>query len=300
MRNEFISTIHSEMARNKNIVFITGDLGFGVLDKIAADYPSRFINAGICEQNMTSLATGMALRGKIVFTYSIGNFATLRCLEQIRNGAAYHDCNINIVSVGGGFSYGSLGMSHHATEDIAIMRALPNVSVFTPCDACDAQLAAYEVIRIPAPCYIRLGKGGEPDLPHDRVRKGDGSCGGVAILAAGAIAMEAFAAADALSEEGINCTVVPFAKVKPLDEGLVREIAQTHEYVFTLEEHNIVGGFGGAVAEVIAETGGAKARLKRLGLCDTYSSIVGDQNYLREYYGLDAAAVVAAVKGAVT
>ena len=132
MRDQFIKTLLGEVEKNPNIILITGDLGFGVLNEFIEKYPNNFINAGVAEQNMTGIAAGLALEGKKVFTYSIANFPTLRCFEQIRNDVCYHNLDVNIISIGGGFSYGSLGMSHHATEDIAVMRTLPNLDIFSP------------------------------------------------------------------------------------------------------------------------------------------------------------------------
>ena len=161
MRDGFIRTV-LELAKNdKNVELVTGDLGFGVLKPFWEAVPDQFINAGIAEQNMTSLAAGMALEGKTVFTYSIGNFPTLRCLEQIRNDCAYHNANVNVVCVGGGFVYGALGMSHHATEDLAVMRSLPDVVVFAPADKVEAAAVAKAAAEHPGTCYIRLGRGGE-------------------------------------------------------------------------------------------------------------------------------------------
>ena len=160
MRNAFIQTLLECAKRNPDVELITGDLGFGVLKPFWEALPDQFLDVGIAEQNMTSIAAGIALEGKTVFTYSIGNFSTLRCIEQIRNDCAYHNANVKIVCVGGGFVYGSLGMSHHATEDLAIMRAIPNIHVFAPADAAEASAVARAVIDIPGTCYIRLGRGG--------------------------------------------------------------------------------------------------------------------------------------------
>ncbi|MEX2031445.1 MAG: transketolase, partial [Dehalococcoidia bacterium] len=132
MRDAFVRALETEAEHDARIMLITGDLGFGVLDGYAERRPSQFLNAGVAEQNMTGVATGLAMAGRVVFTYSIGNFPILRCLEQIRNDAAYHDANVNVVSIGAGFSYGVLGMSHHATEDLAIMRALPGIVIASP------------------------------------------------------------------------------------------------------------------------------------------------------------------------
>lgn len=161
MRDTFVRTLITLAKSNPNIELFTGDLGFGVLKPFWEQLPDQFVNAGIAEQNMTAAAAGAAGEGKIVFTYSIGNFPTLRCLEQIRNDCAYHDANVKIVCVGGGFVYGSLGMSHQATEDIAVMRALPNVAVLCPGDPAEAEAATKAIAEYPGTCYLRLGRGGE-------------------------------------------------------------------------------------------------------------------------------------------
>ena len=161
MRDTFVKTLIKLAKEDKNIELITGDLGFGVLKPFWEQLPDQFTNAGIAEQNMTTVAAGMALEGKTVFTYSIGNFPTLRCLEQIRNDCAYHNANVKIVCIGGGFVYGSLGMSHQATEDIAIMRALPGVAVFAPGDLTEAEEITKAIVNYPGTCYLRLGRGGE-------------------------------------------------------------------------------------------------------------------------------------------
>ena len=160
MRNTFVRTLIELAKKDKNIELITGDLGFGVLKPFWEQCPDQFTNAGIAEQNMTTVAAGMALEGKTVFTYSIGNFPTLRCLEQIRNDCAYHNVNVKVVCIGGGFVYGSLGMSHQATEDLAIMRALPDVVVMAPGDLVEAEECTKAIAAYDGTCYLRLGRGG--------------------------------------------------------------------------------------------------------------------------------------------
>lgn len=293
MRNTFVNTLYDLTKENKDIYLITGDLGFGVLTEFWETYPQHFINAGICEQNMASVAAGMALEGKNVFTYSIGNFPTLRCIEQIRNDIAYHQANVTIVAVGAGFSYGALGMSHHATEDIAMMRALPEMTVFTPCDPIETEQVTKLAAALKGPCYIRLGRGGEKKLHSHPFCVEIGKAYILAegkdtvIFTAGAIANEAMEAAEMLKEQGISCGVYSFPTTKPIDEPLIIEIARKVDCIFTLEEHNVVGGFGSAVAEVITKKR-TKASLIRMGLQDTYSSMVGSQAYLRDYYGISA------------
>ena len=164
MRDHFIKALINLIPEFPNIILITGDLGFGVLNELRNDYPNNFINAGVAEQNMTGIATGMALEGKIVFTYSIANFPTLRCLEQIRNDACYHGVNVNIVSIGGGFSYGALGISHHATEDLSIMRSLPEITVVSPSSFWEVEQATRAIVENDKVCYLRIDKSAGRDL----------------------------------------------------------------------------------------------------------------------------------------
>lgn len=300
MRDTFVRTLIALAKENPNIELITGDLGFGVLKPFWERLPDQFINAGIAEQNMTSAAAGMALEGKTVFTYSIGNFPTLRCLEQIRNDCAYHGANVKIVCVGGGFVYGSLGMSHHATEDIAVMRALPGVAVLCPGDLVEAEEATKAIAKYPGTCYLRLGRGGEKRT-HDHIdnfeigkaiKIHDGEK--IAIFSTGAIFEEVADAEAILAEHDIYPTVYTFPTVKPIDRAVIARCAADFDMIVTVEEHNIVGGFGSAVAEVLAELP-ERARLLRIGIHDTYSSIVGSQKYLRSQFGLDSGGIATQV-----
>ncbi len=260
--------------------------------------PDQFTNAGIAEQNMTTVAAGMALEGKTVFTYSIGNFPTLRCLEQIRNDCAYHNANVKVVCVGGGFVYGSLGMSHQATEDLAILRALPDVVVMAPADLVEAEECTRALAKYPGTAYLRLGRGGEKRI-HDKIENFqigkaikvyDGEK--VAIFSTGAIFEEVTAACEELKEKGYNPAVYTFPTVKPIDKETIEKVSREFELVVTCEEHNIVGGFGSAVAEVMAEMRDKKTLLLRIGLNDEYSVRVGNQKYLRQQYGIDAKSIV--------
>lgn len=291
MRDTFIKTLTELATENKNIEIVTGDLGFGVLKPFWEAHPDQIINAGIAEQNLTSVAAGMALEGKTVFTYSIGNFPTLRCLEQIRNDCAYHNADVKIVCVGGGFVYGSLGMSHHATEDISIMRSLPNVTVLCPGDLTEAQAVARAVAGYRGTCYIRLGRGGEKkihdSLPDFKIGKAIPVKHGekVAIFSTGAIFEEVAEACDILENNGITPTVYTFPTVKPIDKEVIENTAKTHGYIVTCEEHNLSGGFGSAVAEVLVHVP-AHAELINIGINDEYTAVVGNQKYLREQYGM--------------
>lgn len=303
MRDSFVRTLLELAKENPNIELVTGDLGFGVLRPFWETLPDQFINAGIAEQNMTAMAAGMALEGKTVFVYSIGNFPTMRCLEQIRNDCAYHGANVKIVCVGGGFVYGSLGMSHHATEDMAVMRSLPGVTVFSPADKVEAAEVAKAAAACPGTCYIRLGRGGEPVVREKidgfqvgkaiPVRKGSR----VAIFSTGDIYKEVALAVEELVRAGIEPTVYTFPTVSPLDGETVLACARDHELIVTCEEHNIRGGLGTAVAEVLAEQSG-KARLLRIGMENAYCAVVGTQEHLRKIYGMSGEQIARRIKEA--
>lgn len=309
MRDIVIHKLIDLGKKDKDIELITGDLGFGVLKPFWETLPDQFVNAGIAEQNMTGAAAGMALEGKKVFTYSIGNFPTLRCLEQIRNDCAYHNANVNIICVGGGYVYGSLGMSHHATEDIAILRALPDVTVICPGDPIEAALATEKIANTVGTCYLRLGRGGEKVINTSikefeigkayKIRDAKDLGKKVAVFSTGAILEETDKACDMLEEQGIAVEQYSFPSVKPIDKEVIEDCAKRFDHIFTVEEHNIVGGFGGAVAEVMAECAD-KAKLHRIGIDDFYCIKVGSQAYLREQVGIDAKGICSKVKEVVS
>ena len=294
MRDTFVRTLIDLAKEDASIELITGDLGFGVLKPFWEELPNQFTNIGIAEQNMTTVAAGMALEGKTVFTYSIGNFPTLRCLEQIRNDCAYHKANVKVVCVGGGFVYGSLGMSHQATEDLAILRALPDVVVMAPADLVEAEEATRAIAAYPGTCYLRLGRGGEKRI-HEKIddfqigkaiKVEDGKK--IVIFSTGAIFEEVKEAAKLLKQKGYSPAIYTFPTVKPIDIGVINQCSEEFDLIVTCEEHNIIGGFGGAVAEILAEKRNCNATLLRIGLNDSYATLVGNQKYLREQYGLSA------------
>ena len=302
MRDAFIRALEDLASRDPRVVLVTGDLGFGVLDGFRERRPDQFVNAGVAEQNMTALATGMALEGRTVFTYSIGNFPTLRCLEQIRNDAAYHEANVNLVSIGAGFSYGVLGMSHHATEDLAILRALPGVTVAVPADPWEMDYLVPWLATRSGTTYLRLDKSsaGLPRLGVDQYAAGKArevrSGGDVVIVTAGGVAGEAVGAADRLGEAGIAARVLVVSTLRPFDADAVSSAARDAAAVVTVEEHVVNGGLGGAVAEALVEQGAVPRRFRRLGIEDAYVGTVGGQAYLRRQCGLDADGIVRAVR----
>ena len=298
MRTTFIKTLTEAAAHDSRVTLVVGDLGFGVVTDFSQRYPAQFLNAGVAEQNMTGIAAGMALAGKIVFTYSIANFPTLRCLEQIRNDVCYHKANVVVVAVGGGHSYGALGMTHHATEDLAIMRALPELTVLAPGDAVETSAATQAAASGIGPVYLRLGRDKEP-IVHTQpiawslgraltVREG----GDATLISTGAMLATAVAVADRLADRGIRARVLSMHTLKPLDAEAVLAAARETRRVVTIEEHSILGGLGGSVAEVLCEADISNVRFRRIGLPSRFTKAVGDQEYLRKQHGLDADSIV--------
>ena len=302
MRTAFIQALSDLAAHDRRVTLITGDLGFGVMEGFAQAYPHQFVNIGVAEQNMTSVAAGMALAGRIVFTYSIGNFPTLRCLEQVRNDVCYHKADVKVVTVGGGFAYGALGMSHHATEDLAIMRAMPNMVVIAPGDPVEAAAAVRAVTVRPGPCYLRLGRAGERAVHGPGVRFELGRAitvrdgGDVTMISTGGLLERAMRVAEQLDAEGIHVRVLSMHTLKPLDTEAVAQAARQTGALLTLEEHSIIGGLGSAVAEALFEGPVNGVRLRRVALPPAFAAVAGSQDYLREVGGLSESAIAEAVR----
>ena len=298
MRKTFIDFLTEEAMINKDLILITGDLGFGVFDDFAERFPNQFINAGISEQNMTSMACGLALEGCKVFTYSIGNFSTLRCLEQIRNDVCYHDANVTVVTVGAGFSYGQLGVSHFATEDISIIRALPNISILSPCDPWETDLLLKQTKSIKGPKYLRIDKTNANtkigELKYGIPRKCSEGKDAI-IFATGGIVKEALKVAEELKHLNIGIQVYSVHTIKPLNLDFIKDDIKDIENIFTLEEHTINGGLGSAISEIIFEYCKNVNVFKRFGIDDQFPSIVGDQNYLKRFHKLDSISISKAI-----
>jgi transketolase len=304
MRDSFIKELTKIAKDDKNVILLTGDLGFGVLNNFTKELPEQFINIGVAEQNMTGIAVGMALEGKIVFTYSICNFPTLRCLEQIRNDACYHQANVKIIAIGGGFCYGSLGISHHATEDLSIMRALPNITVVAPGDIVEVADATRAIYNTPGVCYLRIGRGGGKKVHEEEIDFKVGKAiqifngEDVALISTGGILENTFKARKMLNEVGLSVGLYSMHTIKPFDRELVEDIAKRVKLIVTIEEHTVIGGLGGAVSEILAQMPQPRARLQMVGLPGCFSSVVGDQEYLRGVYGMSIEGIVEKVKEA--
>lgn len=278
-----------------DIMLLTGDLGYGVFEKFEEQFPRQFLNIGVAEQNMIGVATGLAMEGKKIFSYSIGNFPTLRCLEQIRNDACYHELNINIVAAGGGFSYGGLGMSHHATEDLSIMRALPGVTVIAPCTDLEAGKAIKQLVTIDGVGYLRIDKSKymeanelaeSSEFKIGKARALRTGCD-YTLIVAGGIAEEAMEAANILSRQGIECRVISMHTIKPIDRDAILTSCKETKGVLTIEENTLEGGLGSSVSDVCMEEYIYPRKFKKIGMNDTYSASVGSQKFLRKLYKMD-------------
>lgn len=298
MRTAFFEALLGLAAQDRRLTVVTGDLGFGVIEPFARRFPEQFLNVGVAEQNMTGVAAGLALTGRTVFTYSIANFPTLRCLEQIRNDVCYHGASVKIVAVGGGFSYGSLGMTHHATEDLAILRSLPDMVVVAPGDPVEARHATEAIATQPGPCYLRLGRAGEATVHKEPVRFILGKAlqvkagTDITLISTGGVLTLAVAATEALAARGVNAALLSMHTLKPLDDAAVTAALETTGAVLTIEEHSVVGGLGSAVASVVAQSNLAGAKFSMLGLPDRFCREVGDQDYLRAFCGLTVDGIV--------
>lgn len=301
MRTTFVNVLIQRATQDKNIQLVTGDLGFGVLQPFIDALPKQYVNAGIAEQNMMAMAGGMASVGLVPVTYSIGNFPTLRCYEQVRNDVCYYDGNVKIVCIGGGFTYGSLGMSHHATEDVAVMRALPNMHVFTPSDKLEARFLVNQMFDIKRPVYLRLERDSESDLHAADTMFTLGAPAVMfkqkahqAIFSYGTIASVALEVAHRLSKDGKALDAYSMPCLKPINEERVLDVIRQYNVIYTLEEHNIIGGLASIIAEIIARHGLA-IRLRPFAINDRLCSEVGDQEYLRKVNHLDSLSVYQAI-----
>lgn len=301
MRSIFNKTLIDIARHDPRIWMVLADIGYGEIEPFRDAFPQRFINCGVAEQNMTGVATGLALEGNIAITYSIANFPTLRCLEQIRNDACYHHANVKIVIIGGGLAYGSLGVSHHSTEDLAIMRALPEMVVVAPCDFAEAEAATHAMIRHDGAVYYRCGYKKEPPVHQGPIDFQFGKAievspgGDAAVIFTGTIGHHARLAVEKLAAEGIHCRLISMHTVKPIDRQAIIAAADTGA-IITVEEHVINGGLGSAVAEVLMDEGRGDVRFRRIALPDAYVSKVGSHEWLLEQFGLGVNAIADGIR----
>jgi len=279
------------MRQDKSIYFLTGDLGYSVLEDIEKEFQSRFINVGIAEQNLIGIASGLALSGKKVYVYSIIPFITMRCFEQIRNDICYHNLNVTILGVGAGLSYGILWPTHFALEDIAILNVLPNMTIFSPCDETEAILGIKELYKLQRPCYFRIGKKQEPIIYKNsfnlKIGKGNVITEGsdIVIFSSGPIVSEVIKAVDILRIKKINASLVDIHTIKPIDYEIIIEKAKNKKMIFTVEEHYKIGGLGSIISQILVSEKNSQQVIS-IGIDNKFIKDVGSQNYLREKFGL--------------
>jgi len=303
MRRAFLTAITELAASDPGVMLLTGDTGFHVFDQFQQQFPGQYINVGISEAAMIGMAAGLALSGKRVFVYGIAPFVTLRCLEQIRVDLCYQRVPVVIVGVGTGLTYGTSGATHHTIEDVAVLNCLPGMTVVCPGDPVETSALVRAAIALDGPCYLRIGKSGEP-VVHQQgvsgVRIGQGITlqrgSDVAIIASGTMLATASEACGLLAEQGIAPELVSMHTIKPLDRDLLTALAERFAVMVTVEEHTVIGGLGSAVATVLA-TQGSAVRLLMAGIPDQYAEPAGSQEWLRERYHLTPARLAERVAG---
>jgi transketolase len=297
MRNAFAKQITELAKQDGRVVLLSGDIGNRLFDDFKKQCPGRFYNCGVAEANMMGVAAGLAMSGLRPVCYTITPFLTYRCLEQIRIDVCYHQAPVTIVGTGAGLSYASLGSTHHSCEEMGMLRLLPGLAVVAPADEHEVRAALKAALRSPQPVYLRIGKKGEPKIHASEpafaigkailVRPGTGVC----LLCAGTLMPAALEAASLLADGGISTSVYSFHTIKPLDEEILSRVFNTFRLVITLEEHSILGGLGGSVAEWLSDQVNPKARLLRLGTRDEFLHETCDQDEAREHFGLTSHAI---------
>lgn len=291
MRNAFIQELVLLARQHPQIALVVGDLGYSVIEPFAEEFPDRFINAGVAEQNMTGLASGMASEGYHVFTYSIANFPTFRCAEQIRNDIAYHKLPVTVVAVGGGLAYGSLGYSHHAVQDYALMRTLPNMLIAAPGDPMETRACMRYLVDNPGPSYLRLGKAGEPSFhnappevsPGRWLKVKDGA-GKRAILSTGSVLNIAMDWGS--TPEHLDSAIYSIPLWSMSDKTAQSEKLRAYDYVLTLEDHLQDGGFGSWLLEAKALGTDISCILRNVALTSEVCGTVGTQKTLNRLGGI--------------
>lgn len=302
MRDVFFDSLFEIAKKDPNVILITSDTGAICHDEIRESLPKQYINIGIAEQNLIGVAAGLALTGKIVYIYAIVPFVTMRCYEQIRVDLCCMNLPVTCVGVGAGFDYSTLGPTHHGTEDIALMRVVPGMTIFSPSDSIMADLIAKETYKLPGPKYVRLDRTGYPLIYNDKnnvdcskglsiLRSGEDLC----LISTGRMVYQSLQVAECLSKNhSVTATVVDLFRIKPLNEQLLLEIIEKTKFVATLEEHFISGGIGSAVGEVIIDSG-KNLPLKRFGIPDQFCRRYGSREYLQRLHKLDVDSIAEAL-----
>ena len=287
MRTAFIETLTQLAKKDDTVFLITPDMGYSVLEKFRDEFPNQFLNSGIAEQNTISVAAGLASSGYTVFVYSLIPFVTMRCFEQVRLDLAYNNTNVKLVGIGAGLTYGSLGASHHAIEDIAIMRSIPNMTVLCPGDPIETRELVKRSYEKNGPVYIRLGKNGEANIHDANTRIEIGKSIEItqgtdfALITTSNTLELGKQWTDEWKNENLSVSLISMPSIKPFDNSKINELLSKQIPIMTLEEHNVIGGLGSAVAEIIA-TSEKSVPFKIIGINDVFSHDVGSHNYQRK------------------
>ena len=292
MRDSYINSIYKATKQNNNVLCIVGDIGAFLLRHYIKDFPSNYFNLGAAEANMVGVAAGLAMSGKIPFVYTITPFVTARCYEQIKLDVCYNNANVKLVGVGSGVSYGTMGSTHHSLEDIAIMKALPNMVVISPSDPLEVEEAVFAAMKYKGPVYIRLTltansldyNRGKFEIGKARIlKKGDDA----AIIATGDMVKTAMDAAEVLKKDNINCYVINIHTIKPIDEILIKKLSEKCKAIVSIEEHSTIGGLGSTVASIISQHPKNKTRYRIMGFNDVFCKEYSrDKFKIFEEYGL--------------
>ena len=289
MRKTFINTLIDLARKDKDIVLITPDMGFSVLEPFFDEFPDRAINCGIAEQNAVSIASGLALMGKKPYVYTIIPFLVERAFEQVKLDVAYMNTNVKLIGIGAGFTYGAAGATHHAIEDISLMRTLPNMTVCCPGDNNEAEQIIRKTVNNDKPMYIRIGRHNRGIFDNNTIEIGKASIiekgEDIAIISTSNMLPDAYDYCQKLKTEGRKPYLISMHTIKPLDKDIILELVNKGVEIQTMEEHSVIGGLGSAVAEVIAESGKG-IKFKRIGIPDEFSHYIGSQKYIKKQFGL--------------
>jgi transketolase len=303
MRKTVLNEVYNLAKKDKRIFYMGSDVGAGTLDEFKKEMPDRFFMEGIYEQNIIGMAAGLAMEGKIVYVNTIATFITRRCFEQLVLDLGLHNVNVRLIGNGGGLVYAPLGLTHEATEDIGILRTIPNMTILVPADAEEMKRLVPATLEHKGPIYIRLGKGGDPVVTNHKepfvigkaypMREGSDAL----IITTGVALKTALDAADELTKQGIKTAVVHVPTIKPFDNKTILSYALKVPVIIAVEEHTIIGGLGSAVAELIAEANfDTPKKFKRIGIPDVFPDKYGSQDNLMAYYGISKDNIVKTIK----
>lgn len=303
MRNAFAQEITKLAAESDDIVLLSGDIGNRLFDKYKEAAGDRFYNCGVAEANMIGMAAGLAMNGLRPICYTITPFITYRCMEQIRIDLCYHEQPVLVVGTGSGLAYASLGTTHHSCEEMGMLRLLPTMTVLAPADANEVRALLNASLKLKGPAYMRIGKKNEPqvhdEVPNLEIGKSISMKAGadICLLNTGTTLPRVLEAAEQLEAKGISAAVQHFPTVKPLDIDFVEEAVTKYKLIATVEEHSILGGFGGSIAEHISDRP-AHPKLLRFGAADEFLHETSEQETAMEHFGLTASQIADRISAA--